>query len=1120
MKKNIRKQLIMMSLKVVHAFVFQLIFCTVLLANSGNAQRKNIEQVRVDLTVENASLLSLFNKIERQSGFKFTYNSSIVNLNQRVTVFSDKNSVYKVLQDVSQKTGLRFIQVNDNIHVKGRLTPAEADVSISYKARVSVSGIVNDSNGDPLPGVTIIVKGSTEGTVTDLEGKYQIEVSDNAILVFSFIGYAKQEIEVIGSSNINVTLEEDINQMSEFVLVGYGSRSRTSVTDAVSSVSNEELTETPSIGVQQALQGRAAGVQVTNTGAPGTNPLITIRGLGTFGNNQPLFVVDGVPTTSLNSIPAESIESVDILKDASSAAIYGSRGSNGVILITTKGGRKGKPVFKFSTYGGFSENTRKMDVLNAEQYAKYASEAYDANPVEPGNQIFPGLQNVDPSVNTNWQDEVLRRGFWQSYDVEASGGTEDVIYSARIGYLNQEGTTINTDFERYSLGLNTTINLSDKITVGQTLNLGITESNNQDIASAGGLLTNALTFDPTKPVFDQSTNFFSEITTSVDGQDAENPVRLLSNGTAVRSGTSLVGSIFGTYEILPGLKYNLTIGLDHSYNNNDQFSKSIPTGSRQRLESETRKDRQRLTSTVITNTLSYNKTINDIHNFNILIGYESNKSNFEVLNGFTANSLTDAVENFNPADIRNLSSFTSENNLHSVFARIGYDYNQIFLLSGTIRADGSSRFPESNQWGYFPSVSAGVNLGNLPFLENNSTISRLKIRGSWGITGNNNIGDYLFQTGLLTNFNYVFGGALVSGTRPARIPNENLRWEELTSLNIGADFALFNNSLSFSVDYFKNQSDGLLVSVPLPSSLGATDPNQTRNVGGTQTTGLEFEIGYEDYKGDFTWGANFNAFANLKTEVTSLGSVDAIFNGNFAQQNANRLFVGEPLFHFFGLKTDGIFQNQSEVEAHATQNQAEPGNIRFVDTNGDGQIDADDRVIIGDPNPDFSLGIDLNFKYKNLDFSAFLNGVYGNEIYNGVQYNLEQQARLFNRGVAVLDRWSPTNPTNTIPKATPGFTGNEIISDRFIEEGSYTRLRSVTLGYTIPGSALESLGKGFINKIRIYVSGQNLLTFTNYSGYDPEIVPSLSGGTTTAIGIDYGNYPQPRTILAGLQVQF
>ncbi len=985
----------------------------------------------------------------------------------------------------------------------------------------TITGTVTDSTG-PLPGASVVEKGTTNGTQTDFDGNFSLEVSPNAILVISYIGYAKQEVPVDGQTQINVTLEEDAAQLDEVVLVGYGTQSRVSVTNAISSVTTEDLTETPAVGVQQALQGRAAGVQVTNTGAPGSNPLVTIRGLGTFGNNQPLFVVDGVPTNSLNSIPPESIESVDVLKDASSAAIYGSRGSNGVVLIKTKGGRQGKPVFKFSTYAGLSENTKTLDVLTADQYRQYASEAYDADPEAPGNQIYPGLldANTDASVNTNWQDEVLKTGVWQSYDVEASGGGEDVIYSVRSGYLKQEGTTLQTDFERYSLGLNTSIDLSDKITVGQTLNLGVTRGNGEGQAGASSVLVNALRFDPTKPVFDDETNFFSEITTSVDGQDAENPVRILTNGTSITSGTSIVGSLFGSYEIVPGLTYSLTIGLDHSYTNFDQFLKSIPTGSRQRLEAEIRKNREKSLSTVVTNTLNYKTSINELHNLDILAGYERNKSNFEQLQSFTANSLTDAVEQLNPGDVRNLTSFSSENNLQSVFGRVGYDYDRTFLLSGTIRADGSSRFPQGQQWGYFPSVSAGINLSNLPFLEDNTTISDLKVRGSWGITGNNNIGDYLFISGLLTNFNYVLDGSLVSGTRPARIPNENLQWEELTSLNIGADVALFNNALTFSMEYFRNQSDGLLVSVPLPSSLGATDASQTRNVGGTETNGIEVEMGYKDFEGDFTWGANFNLFANLKNEVTSLGSVEAIFNGSYFQQNHNRLFVGEPLFHFFGLQADGIFQNQAEVEAHATQNQAEPGNIRFVDTNNDGSVNAEDRVIIGNPTPEVNLGLDLNFKYKNIDFSVFLNGVYGNEIYNGNRYNLEQQARLFNVSTAILDRWSPTNPSNTIPKATPGFTGNEVVSDRFIEDGSYTRIRSASLGYTLPGRALEGLGNGFISKLRFYVSGQNLLTFTDYSGYDPEIVPLLSGGTTSAIGLDQGRYPQPRTILAGLQVQF
>jgi TonB-linked SusC/RagA family outer membrane protein len=985
----------------------------------------------------------------------------------------------------------------------------------------SVSGTVTDDTGAPLPGASIVEKGTTNGTQTDFDGNYTITIDSGATLVISYIGYATQEIPVAGQNTINVTLQEDASQLDEVVLVGYGTQSRVAVTNAISSVTSDELVETPAIGVEQALQGRAAGVQVTNTGTPGSNPLVTIRGLGTFGNNQPLFIVDGVPTTSLNNIPAESIESVDVLKDASSAAIYGSRASNGVVLIKTKEGKRGKTSFRATSYAGISSLPKTLDVLNADQYRQYASEAYDADPVEPGNQIYPGLQegNFDPNVSTNWQDEILRTGVWQNYDIEASGGSETATYSVRSGYLKQEGALIESSFDRYTLGLNTNINLSDKITVGQTLNLGVSRTLGGD---GGTILGNAVRFDPTKPIFNEEANFFSEITTSFDGQDIENPVRIRRNRDIVEAQTSIVGSLFGSYEIIPGLTYRLTLGLDHSYTNLDDFRKSIPIGSRTRLFSETRKNRRKSLSTVVTNTLTYNTTINEKHNLDVLAGYERNRTTFDRVDAFTINPLTDNVENLNPNEVENLTSNESENNLHSAFGRIGYDYDRTFFLSGTLRADGSSRFAPGNQWGYFPSVSGAVNLANLAFLEDNETVSALKLRASWGITGNNNIGNYLFQTGLLTDFNYVIDGTLVSGTRPARIPNEDLQWEELTSLNIGADVALFNNAVTVTGEYFNNKSDGLLVSVPLPSSLGATDANQTQNVGGTELTGLEFTIGYNDYEGDFTWGANLNMFATLSQEVTSLGSVDAIFSGNFFQQFHNRLFVGEAPFHFFGFKTDGIFQNDAEVAAHATQNNAEPGNIRYVDTNNDGAINADDRVVIGNPNPDWQINADFNFKYKNLDFSVFLNGVYGVDLYNGFRLNLEQQARLFNMSTDILNRWSPTNPSQTVPKATPGFTGNEQVSDRFIEDGSYTRIRSMTLGYTIPTRVLGNFAGGALSRLRVYVSGQNLATITDYNGYDPEIVPRFgSDGTSIqAIGFDQGRFPQPRTILAGLQVEF
>ncbi|QLE01960.1 TonB-dependent receptor [Galbibacter sp. BG1] len=989
----------------------------------------------------------------------------------------------------------------------------------SFGFAQTVSGTVTDASGTPLPGTSVLVKGTSNGTQTDFDGNYSISVDGNSTLVFSYVGFETKEVSVNNQSTVNVSLNEAASALDEVVVIGYGSKSKASVTSSISSVSSEELVETPSIGVQQALQGRAAGVQVTNAGTPGSNPLVTIRGLGTFGNNSPLFVVDGVPTGGLNNVPVESIESVDILKDAASAAIYGSRGSNGVVLITTKGGRAGKAKLSFSTYSGFATNTKTLDVLNADQYREYALE-YDSNPNEPGNQLPPGLQsgNYDPSVDTDWQDELFRTGLVQNYVLQVAGGAENVTYNVRSGYLKQEGTLINTDFERYNLGVNTSVDVTDRLTIGETLNLSYSLKNNEQGAGGSSVLVNAIRFDPTRPVFDQSTNFYSELTTSFNGQDAENPVRILENSTSISTETSVIASLFANYEIIDGLTYRITFGLDHSYNNFDGFTKSIPTGSRANENAFTSKSRNKYLGTVFTNTLNYVKTINDVHNVDVLVGYEWNQGDFDGVNSTTANPLSDFVENLNVNDVRNLSSFSSANNLESYFGRVSYDFDKKFLLSATVRRDGSSRFGPDNRWANFPSASAGINLGRI-FMEDNDKVSDLKLRGSWGISGNNNIGDYLYDFGLQTNFNYVINDELVSGTRPTRLANPGLKWEELESIDIGIDIGLWNNAFTFSADYFSNKSDGLLVGVPTPASSGDQAGFQVQNVGGTETTGFEFNLAYNDYVGDFTWGTNVN-FGTLDSEVTSLGEVEAIFNGNYFQQNHNRLVVGEPLLHFFGYRTDGIFQNQAEVDAHATQNNAQPGNVRYVDTNNDGAITGDDRVIIGNPTPEITANVSFNFNYKNFDASIFFNGVYGNEIYNGNRYNLEQQSRLFNMGTTVLDRWTPTNPSNTVPKATPGFTGNELVSDRFIEDGSYTRLRSATIGYSIPQDALKQISNNVLSKLRIYLSGENIFTWTDYSGYNPEISPGRSGGTVTSLGLDRGNYPQPRTVLAGLQFEF
>ena len=1001
-----------------------------------------------------------------------------------------------------------------SLHITAASTPDATFQSI-------VSGTISDASGLPLPGASIIEKGTTNGTQTDFDGNFSISVSDQATLVISYIGYATQEISVDGRSSLAISLQEDANQLDEVILVGYGTKSRTSVTSAISSVDNDELVETPAIGVQQALQGRAAGVQVTNAGAPGTSPLVTIRGLSTFGNNEPLFIVDGVPTGSLNNIPPESIESVDVLKDAASAAIYGSRGSNGVILIKTKAGRRGKTKFRVNTYGGTSNVVKTVDVLNTQQYIDYVGE-FDFNNDIDGNQPPAGFSDpsFDPTINTDWQNEVLQTGSITNYDIEASGGNEKATYSVRAGYFDQKGTILKTDFKRYSVGINTTFNLSDKITFGQTLSLGISRANNEPGAGTS-VLTQANRMVPYLPVFNESTNFFSTTSTNFDGQDAVNPVQLLLNNDNITDNTTLVGSIFGSYELIEGLTYKLTIGLDHSYTNVNQFGRFIPTGQFSRDFAETQKSRNRFLGTVVTNTLNYNFNIKEKNNFDVLLGYENNRDDNDFVRVVTQNPLTDQVENLNPNpdQLQALDNSTLKNNLQSVFGRISYNYDDIVLLSGTVRRDGSSRFGANNRWGTFPSVSAGLNIARLAF-EDNETFTNFKLRGSWGITGNNNIGNYLFSTGLQTDFNYVLNGNLVSGTRPIRLANPDLKWEELTSVNIGADLGFFQNTLTVSLEYFQNNSDGLLVDVPTPASSGDIRGNLTQNVGGTESSGVEVNLGYKDYEGDFTWGVNMN-LGTLKAEVTSLGGVSAIPGGGFENQDINRLLVGEAPFYFFGYETDGIFQTETEVTAaNQTLGTPQPGDVRFRDINDDGVVDADDRTNIGNPIPDLTLGIDFNFQYKNIDLSVFANGVYGNEVYNGTLYRLIQQDRLFNRGTQVLNRWTGPGTSNTVPRAA-GSTANILPSDRFVEDGSFTRLRNITLGYSFEDKVLKNVLNGSVTKLRVYLSGQNLATFTDYSGYDPEIIPIRGDGQSiNAVGLDRGAYPQPRTFLAGLQLEF
>lgn len=983
-------------------------------------------------------------------------------------------------------------------------------------AQQTVTGTVTDNTG-PLPGANVVVQGTTNGTITDLDGNYAINnVAPDAILVFSYLGYLTQEVAVNNRSVVDVNLVQDAESLDDVLVVGYGTQSRAEVTGAISSVDAEEITSVPVATADQALQGRAAGVTVTNSGSPGTAPMVRIRGLGTPNDNSPLYVVDGVITAGIGNLNPNDIESIQVLKDASTTAVYGSQGSNGVVVVTTKTGvRTGRPTLNLDVYGGAQYISQRYDVLNTEQYVQFASEIGDTPERISNPQYSDFLQN-----DTDWQDAIFQTGIMQNYNLSLAGGGENSNYRFSGGYLNQEGAIIETGFERFTFRGNSNF-VFDRLELGQTMSISFSEQNPERESGGRTLLEHAIKSAPYLPIYNpDNIGGYQGPNTALDLQDAENPVRIQSLGETENKELAIVGSLFGEYEIIDGLTFRTQIGLDYRSVNFNEFIPSYDDdsegGTHQIAFAQITKNRATFQSLTFTNSLNYKRTFADFHNLELLLLTEQQQIINENVNASSQDPISDEVNQVSLTGA-GLSSASSEYNRIGYLGRVNYNYDQRYLLAASLRRDASSRFGPSNRWGYFPSLAAGWNISKEAFLQD-SFFSNLKLRGSWGIVGNDKIGNYRYSATLLTNFIYPIGGGSGEGTTASGLPNPDLKWEETTMTNIGLDVGLFNNQFDMSFEYYNNRSDDLLINRPLSVSLGFNDPNFTENVGSVETRGVEFNLGYNDYEGEFTWSANLN-FGTSTNEVLSLGSVTTIEGGNFENENVSRISVGEPLFYFYGLQTDGIYQTQEEVNevltANPNQTVVQPGDIRFVDRNGDGMINAEDRTKIGNPYPDFTYGLNFDANYGNFDLSLFIYGVSGNDIYNTNLYDLQGMPRLFNAGTEVLNRWTGPGTSNIIPRAL-GATQNLSASDRFIEDGSYTRLRNIILGYTFPEIGFEG-----VSNFRIYVSGQNLITLTDYSGLDPEIgLSTVISNNAYEYGIDRGSYPQPKSFLVGIQLAF
>jgi TonB-linked SusC/RagA family outer membrane protein len=1018
-------------------------------------------------------------------------------------------------------------------------TPVVASMPLhsTFLADVPVNGRVTGPDGAGLPGVTVLVRGTAQGTSTNSDGMFNLNAPDGSTLVFSFVGYATQTAIVkAGAPAFTIALREDTKQLNEVVVVGYGTQQRGSVTGAVSSVSAREIASQPVADATQAIQGRAAGVTVTsNGGAPGgaAGTSIRVRGITSAGNNNPLYVVDGFPLpdngseNQLNSISPNDIESIDILKDASATAIYGLRAANGVVIITTKRGKAGVSTVNVDAYRGVQQVWRKLSLLNAEQYAVINNE----NRIAHGDAIVVDKLRDPQSLGagTNWQDEVFRRAAIQNYSLSATGGSDKAKYALSGTYFQQDGTIVGSTFERFTLRANGDIQLNKNFKIGNSISL--THLQDRQITSNNGeygTVQQTLRIPAFLPVY-RPDGYYYEPRTS-DNFIEENPLAsaTISNQKFVRN--RMLTTFYAELEPLKGLRFRTNVGADLIFDNFNSFRPGVPE---LRVGTEVYNTRYtQLTagasatsgytpSYLIENTITYDHLFGNKHQVTLLAGQSAQEFNYSNVEAYRTGYLRNDLQVINSGPINtslsNASTINPPSHLASYFARLNYEFSGKYLFSATARYDGSGNFPPGQQFGFFPGVSAGWRVSEEEFLKGNRVISNLKIRVGYGKVGNpNNAGRFAYLYAVNSGIQYPFGttptggGTLQNGAAPTRQANTELRWETNNQANIGIDMGFMENRFEATIDLYNRTSPNLIAPVP-PSLVSGTYQEVNRNAASAYNRGIDVSLTSHNVQGTgLNWTTTLNVSA-YKTRLEALG-VGQPYNGLSGLSGVIvRYDQGTAFGSFYGYVADGLFQTPEDVKNHAFQtNGTAPGDIRFKDLNGDGKINADDRTFIGNPNPSFTYGINNNLTFKGFDLNVFLQGSQGNKIYNQNRYLLESALYGNSSGsTRVLARWTGPGTSNDVPRAIATDPNQNLrVSSYYIEDGSYMRIKTLTLGYTLPKSILDRI---YTKQVRVYVSAQNLLTLTKYTGYDPEV---------GSRGVDLGIYPQPRVFLAGLNLGF
>lgn len=1082
---------------------------------------------RLSLSLEELNIKEVLSMIEEASEYSFFYKDEELNLTRKYSKKYLDADINMVLDEILADQSLTY-RISERTIV---ILPLP-DQTVQIRENPIISGVVIDNEtGETLPGVNIHVEDRNVGTVTDVNGNYSIEVRavEGAFLVYSFVGYHTQRVALGVNRRLDISMTADIQSLDEVIVIGYGTQKKRDLTGAVGIVDVDEMKKVQSSGVAEALQGQVAGVSVRTTGAPGSWADVRIRGIGSFSNVGPLYVIDGLILNDANGINTADIESIQVLKDASATAIYGSRGANGVVIITTKKGTVGEAKIDFSASYGWQELSKKLDMMNSTEYLYYNQLAY----INGGEEWLGRPVTGDTIPNTDWQDAIFQMGQVQDYNLSIGGGTSTSKYHIGAGYYSHEGVLKGPWYNRLTFRVNTE-SKKGRLTVGE--NFSFVRANQKH--TNGGSFSNALAMPPVIPVYNPD---------EISGRGgygygnvmyptyASNPVAIQESINNMEAHNRIIGNLFAKIDILKGLSFKSNLGIDHWNGRHKIEDKEV---TMRYLSVETRRndllweERVERTNLSFDNTLSYNLH-KGRHSLELLLGSTVENSKMYFLGNEGYDQSVDGKWQIDLAQVQN-NMWGREHEVHiiSYLGRLNYNFDDRYLLQSNLRRDGSSKFGTNKKWGFFPSASLGWRISNENFFQPlKNSVSDLKLRMSYGSNGDQQaLGAYdwiptIDHSGPYEGLYYMFGGVIHEGAIQTERANPNVHWESKTTFNIGLDFGLMQNKLYGSAEWYKANSSGLLVELPLAFASGVgvsfygDDAYEWTNYGEMSNTGFELTLGWKDQIGEFQYNVSGN-FNTIKNEVLELG--ESYREGGFS--HVNRTAEGRSVSEFYLIRTDGIFQTMDEVYDHTAtmddgtvkliQADANPGDIRYEDFNGDGQIDLEDRQWSGSPLPKFEASLNLSANYKGFDFTMFWTGVYGNKIYSVLRTGIETMDSP-NNMPAYMDPWTWDNPSEIYPRPVKGTTDNaKAQSDRWLEDGSFIRLKNIQFGYSIPESLMRKTN--MFQSCRVYLSGQNLFTFTKYLGYDPEI----AGNDVFGQGNDWAGYPPVRTYSIGLQLSF